>query len=135
MPNRKTKLNAYQYKDPRDSGMKKVKLFRKAHNEIFPKRKVKWAQRYEYYIDDNKVTMLRLTNFFGKAYVVGAAPLGIILYGAITYFKEASDVFNEKKKGAFVQETIFKGRNGTYEKFADKVGYQTEQHVTQEDIN
>lgn len=131
MPN----LNSYEYKDPTDFGMKKVRLSRKAHNEIFPKRKVKWAQRYEYYIDDNKVTMLRLTNFFGKAYVVGVAPLGIILYGAITYFKEASDVFNEKKKGAFVQETIFKDRNGTYEKFADKVGYQFKQHVTQEGIN
>lgn len=131
MPN----FNSYEYKDPADFGMKKVSLSRKSHNEIFPKRKVKWAQRYEYYIDDNKVTMQRLTNFWGKLYVVGVAPLGIILYGAITYFKEASDAFNEKKKGAFVQETIFKGRNGTYEKFADKVGYTSKQDLTQKDAN
>lgn len=131
MPN----FNSYEYKDPADFGMKKVSISRKLHNEIFPKRKVKWGQRYEYYIDDDKLTMQRLTSFLGKSYIIIIAPLGIILYGAITYFKEASDVFNEKKKGAFVKETIFKGRNGTYEKFADKIGYKSNQDLKQKDVN
>lgn len=116
-------FSTYKYKDPVEFGMTKISISRKQHNEIFPLRKVHWMQKYHYYIDDNKMTMQRLTSFFGKIYTICIAPLAVIMYGVITYYKEASDVFNEKEKGKFVEETIFKGRNGTYEKFADAVGF------------
>lgn len=122
----------YQYKDPVDYGMKRVKLSRKDHDLIFPKRKLNLFQRYEYYIDDNKLTMQSYTNFLGKTWAIVIAPVAIIFYGAITYFKEAHEVFNERKKGAFVEETVFKGRNGSYEKVAHAVGFK---YTTKEEVS
>jgi hypothetical protein len=117
-------FSTYQYKDPVEFGMTKVSISRKQHNEIFPLRKVHFMQKYHYYIDDNKMTMQCLTSFLGKTYAICIAPLAVIMHGVISYYKEVSDVLNEKEKGKFVEETIFKGKkDGTYEKFADTVGF------------
>lgn len=91
--------------------MKKVHLSKKEHNRVFPRRPKLWSDSYEYYIDDDKAIVFKLTSKLAKAYVILMAPFGILMCGIPTYFREASDCFNEKKKGKFVEDIFYKHKN------------------------
>nr|WP_145401713.1 hypothetical protein [Paenibacillus xylanexedens] len=99
----------YTYRNPVERGYKRFKLSKKQHNYLFPKRKMKWNTRYEYYYNDERVIMQRFTSFTAIVVTTILFPV-LILFAGLSNFKEAITemkwLFNEKKYGKFSEDWI-----------------------------
>lgn len=105
----------YKYKCPTEYGMKKVKVTRKQHNEMFNKRKLKWGQRAEYYIDleKDRGEIHFFANNLGIIVTILLFPM-LVLINGIGNIKELideySEFFNKKEKGAFTKDSFSPSR-------------------------
>lgn len=108
----------YVYEDPCTKGYKRFSLTAKQHDEIFPARKRKWSNYYEYYISDDKVAIHCLTSIPAKMAAVLSFPI-VVLFGGLgnikEIFKEYGDLFHEKERGKFVADEMW-SRSDAYQK-------------------
>jgi len=75
------------YKDQVKDGYIQVKLSKKQHNELFAKRRIKFGQKYEYYLSDNEFIMYSFPNIFMVLLITLAFPI-LVLINGIKDFKE-----------------------------------------------
>jgi len=98
----------YKYKNKIDMGYKQIFLSRKNHNELFSKRRIKFFQKYEYYIQDNSFIMERYINIFGKVIMTFLFPVTVFLslkdIKKIT--REYAGLLKQKKYGSFVSDSV-----------------------------
>lgn len=100
---------AYKYKNPIDRGFKKVKFTKKQHNELFPRRKIRFGEKYEYYLSDR---WLELYCFYGIPIIILNTllfPILILLHGLTNIkevFKDVISLYNQKDKGSFTSDSI-----------------------------
>lgn len=127
----------YTYDDPLDRGYKQFKLTKKQHNKLFPKRKIKWNTRYEYYFNKDRVILQRFTSY--KAIILTTVMFPVlILFAGLYNIKEAITelkcMYNEKKYGKFSEEWITKGqfRKGDDEKYWEIINLIGEESVVVE---
>ncbi|QWU14232.1 hypothetical protein SAMN04487895_101522 [Paenibacillus sophorae] len=101
----------YKYDNLLDIGYKQIYLTKNQHNSIIKRRKKNWKNRYEYYLNDDRVIM---QEFSSKRLIT----LNILLYpvlvlmAGLSNFKELNRdlkrLFNEKKCGSFSEDWISK---------------------------
>lgn len=119
-------MSAYKYHDPVDKGYVKFKLSKKQHNEIFKYRQIKWNERYDYYYNDEKIIMHKLTNRKAVVMCTLFFPIAIIFEGLIN-IKEAwmdlKKLYNQKEYGSFVSEHVWK-KEQKYKQIMDIVEIQ-----------
>ncbi len=99
----------YKYKDRIEDGYKRFYLTKKEHNKLFPKRKVKWIFKYEYYISENRIILDKFTSLRAKIFNVVMFPVVIFLEGFLNFKDIARDykkMFNEKKYGSFSSDYV-----------------------------
>ncbi len=114
----------YEYKSPTEQGFFEVTLTRKQHNELFPNRKTRWFERYEYYLSDNCFKMHRFTNWIGITIETVLLPLGILLHGIMNTKEILHDhkrLRNQKKYGSFVEEAVWNRYNDKPNEKFDKI--------------
>jgi hypothetical protein len=100
---------AYQYKNPLDLGYTKFALSKKQHNELFPKRKMLWHDRYEYYYNEKMIMLHRFTNWKGILVNTVLFPLSVLLHGVIHFkeiWRELYRQFHQKETGDFISEHV-----------------------------
>lgn len=111
----------YVYKNPLKNGYKQFKLSKKQHNEIFKHGKLRWIDRCEYYYNDNDILIHKFASLFAKILVTVMFPINILMYG-LKNFKEIiteyKEMYNEKKYGSFVSDSIPSNAD-TYKKVID----------------
>ena len=104
-------MGEYIYINPEDKGFKKIKLTKKQHNKLFPKRKIKFGENYEYYISDDYFEMHR---FYGTIIIILNTilfPVLLLFYGLSNFketFNDVSSLYHQKKTGSFVSDTVWK---------------------------
>ena len=110
-------MSEYKYTSPLDDGYKQIFLTKNQHNRLFLYRKMRWCDRYEYYINDEKLIVHRFVNVFGIIVMTLLFPVSIFNAG----FQNAKDVslelkhmYSQKKYGVFSSDVCYKGSN-TYE--------------------
>ena len=114
----------YKYKDPREMGFKKVKISKKDHNKLFPKNKVGFFQRYEYFLHEEigQIITHKYTSYKIFIWIIPVTPFAIFWHGFKEYISEVKDIINEKEKGHFVATSIYKNRGpNTYDNFLKMV--------------
>jgi hypothetical protein len=107
-------LSKYQYTNPIDKGYTKFILTKKQHNEIFKNRQMKWMGKCEYYYNENQIIIHSFTNW--KAILLSTIlfPVFVLLHGIANInevWKELLSLYNQKEKGSFVSEHIWKTEN------------------------
>jgi hypothetical protein len=104
----------YKYDDPLETGHKRFYLTKKQHNELFKFRKIRWADKYEYYYNEHHIILHKFTNMRAKILATLAFPFMIIIHGVVNFnelIKDYKRLYNEKKYGSFVSDHISKGSN------------------------
>jgi hypothetical protein len=105
----KTSDYKYKYTDPIDSGFTKFKLTKKQHNEIFPKRKIKWTNKYEYYYNERTIILHEFINWKTVLLVTILFPVIILLEGLMNIkesWKDFVKLYKQKESGSFVSEHV-----------------------------
>ena len=99
----------YQYQK---QGYTQFKLTKKQHNKLFPKRKIKWLDRYEYYYNEHLIILHRFANTKGIIVITLLFPISVLLYG-FSNIKDVLDelkhAYNQKKYGSFTSDSVPKG--------------------------
>jgi hypothetical protein len=115
-------LSKYKYTDPVDSGFTKFKLTKKQHNEIFPKRKIKWTDRYEYFYNKHSILLHKFASWKAVLLSTILLPLIILLEGIANIkdiWREIVGLYKQKELGKFVPERIWKKENNKYQQVMD----------------
>ena len=110
------KSNEYKYINPLDKGYKQFTLTKKQHNEFFNYRKITWADRYEYYYNENRIIIHRFVNWKGILCATLTFPVVVLLNGVVNFksiWKELIDLYNQKESGSFSSDSVHGAR---YEK-------------------
>lgn len=101
----------YKYSDPMERGLTKFKLTKKQHNEIFPKQRINWTYRCEYYYNEHKVLIHKFTSWRAVILSTILFPLAVLMYG-IGNIKEIYmdhyKLYHQKKYGTFVSDHVGK---------------------------
>lgn len=95
----------YNYKDPAESGFKKIKLTRRQHNYLFKYRPRKWYQRVEYYISPEKFRMEIYTGRVAIFLIVALFPVNFLMAGLSNIgelLRDYKRLLNERGCGAFI---------------------------------
>jgi len=107
----------YEFKYTKENGYLQVQVSKKDHNTIFKYRQIKWYQKYEYFLNKERghFVMIRLTSLAGKLVNILCYPVIILLHGLANYKEvnqEISDQWNEKERGKFVIDDLYKDQEG-----------------------
>jgi len=116
-------MSNYKYKNPLDDGYKQFKLTKKQHNKLFKYRQIKWCDRYEYYYNEQEIIMHRYVNLMAIIIETLLFPIYVLLHGFVNIKelnKEYKEIFNQKKYGAFVGDSISR-ESDTYQKVIDVI--------------
>jgi hypothetical protein len=89
------------------SKIMKVKLSKKLHNELFPRRKYNIFQKYEYELYENHLTMKRYINVFGKIFLVLVFPINVLIEGFLEAYKETKHMLFQNKYGSWCGDTVY----------------------------
>lgn len=101
----------YKYDNLLDMGYKQVYLTKEQHNAIIKRRKKNWKNRYEYYLNDDRIIV---QEFSSKVLIILSVLLYpvSVLFAGLSNFKELNRdmkrLFNEKRCGAFFEDWITK---------------------------
>lgn len=68
-------MTDYKYISLLDNGYKQIYLTKKQHNSIFCHRKIRWNDKYEYYINNDNVIIHRYVNVIGIFVMVLSFPM------------------------------------------------------------
>jgi len=101
-------MNNYSYSNPTSIGFKKVSFSRKQHNILFPNRKLKWCNYYEYYFNGNTLLLHEFVNIYGIIAFLFLYPLYVIYAGFANIndvHKEYKFMINQKKYGYFSSDS------------------------------
>ena len=98
----------YKYEDPLERGYQKIFLTKKQHNELFPKRKMRWHDKYDHYIKEDDFLMECTKN---KLFIVMATlllPLVMLLslIQSKEIFNEYKSLFKQKSLGNFTLDNL-----------------------------
>ncbi|OMD76872.1 MULTISPECIES: hypothetical protein [Paenibacillus] len=101
----------YKYDDLLDSGYELIHLTKKQHNSIIKRRKKNWKNRYEYYLNEDRVIMQEFSSRLLITLNIILYPI-LVLMAGFSNFKDLNRdlkrLFNEKKYGSFVEDWITK---------------------------
>ncbi|GLT20434.1 hypothetical protein GCM10007938_42190 [Vibrio zhanjiangensis] len=108
---------SYQFKYTEENGYQQVKVSKKDHNATFKYRQIKWSQRYEYYLNEERghFVMIRLTSLPAKLVSILCYPVIVLLHGLVNYKEinqEISDQWYEKVRGRFVADDCYRNQKG-----------------------
>ncbi len=115
---------SYIYEDPLNKGYKQFKLTIKQHNELFPKRKKTWKNKFEYYYNDNLILLHNFVSWLTIMLNVILFPAIVLMNGFINIKEILIDykqIFNQKKYGSFVSDSISSDTE-TYDKVMKIIG-------------
>lgn len=100
----------YEYSDPVENGFIKIKLSRKQHNKLFPKRVKRFSDHYDYYISDGEFVMHRTATLFYKIWITLLFPI-VVIFGGLGNVKEImaeyGDLYHEKERGTFMSDSCW----------------------------
>lgn len=103
----------YEYKNPLDRGMLKVKVPKERHNSVFlySKRTLfkPLFSRYHYYADDRSMLIELMPTLLTKVLCTALLPLTIFVYGIANYKELVRDVkrtWCPRKYGAFTADEV-----------------------------
>ena len=114
-------MSSYVYKDSQEHGYIKFKLTTKQHNELFPKRKKRIFDRWEYYYGKNDILLHKYINVVGVAFLTLCFPIIVIVEGFSKTKNEFKQLYNQRKLGRFIPDTLTSGTN-TYREVAKIIG-------------
>jgi hypothetical protein len=101
----------YKYDNLIDMGYKQVHLTKKQHNTIVKRRKKNWKNRYEYYLNEDRIIVQEFSSKILIILSVLLYPISV-LFAGLSNFKELNRdlkrLLNEKKYGSFSEEWITK---------------------------
>ena len=99
----------YKYKNPINNGYKRFYLSKKAHNKLFPKRKINMFKKNEYYIlEDKQIIIYSFLTLFGKLLTTIILPIAILINLSDikdTIYDYKRSLF-QKKYGTFTSDII-----------------------------
>lgn len=101
---------AYEYKDPCARGYLRVKLSRADHNRLFPRRRISWQHRFEYYLSDTDFLMHRFASYQVVVLSLVIFPVSLIFYGLANFkevLREHASLISPKKYGGFSADQVW----------------------------
>lgn len=108
---------SYKFKYTKDSGYQQVQMSKKDHNTIFKNRQIRWHQKYEYFLNEERghFVMICLTSLTCKLVSILGYPVMVLLHGLANY-KEINqyiiDQWHEKEKGKFISDNAYRNQDG-----------------------
>jgi hypothetical protein len=96
----------YTYQSPLEKGYTRIKVSKKLHNELFPKRKTKWHSKYHYYIKDNTLIIEKYLNVFAKLITVVLFPVIVLGVGIPEAYRELKRNLFQRKYGSFSSDGV-----------------------------
>lgn len=113
---------SYVYESPIAKGYMKIPVTVKKHNQIFPLRKRKIGANVEYYYQPESQTMKiqYFTSAWAKAAIItlGFIP-SIFLQGIPQTIRDTADLIYERRRGKFVEDTLWLGHEKPHKGLAD----------------
>lgn len=99
----------YQYKNPLDHGYRKIFFTKKQHNELFSKRRIRWFDKYDYYINRDHFIMECSYNTLFIIFATIALPFVCLLslINIKEILKEYTRLYKQKEKGNFSMDDVY----------------------------
>jgi hypothetical protein len=110
------------YKNPEDNGFQRVKLSKKQHNALFPHRKITWKCVFDVYLSEDKLVLQSRVRLLLKMFAVIIFPWMVLTEGLKDSIQIYSDLFYEKEKGSFIEESIW-ANTDKYKQFITETGW------------
>ena len=103
----------YEFKYTKDNGYREATLSNKLQDKLFKYRKSSYKTKYVYFVNEDigVIQMCAFCPMYLKIIGTLLYPIWLLLYGVGNYKevnKEISDVWNEKERGKFSGDTIWK---------------------------
>lgn len=108
---------SYVFKYTEANGFKQVYVSRRDHNQMFKNRKIKWHEKYEYFLNQEigQFVMINLTNTPAKLLSTALYPVALILNGVVNYKelnREICRMWNQKETGSFYGDASYSRQDG-----------------------
>lgn len=92
-------------------------MSKKAHNSMFEYRQIRWCDKYEYYLNEERghFVMIRLTNLFARVLLTTYYPVIVLLEGIVNYKqvnKEIGDMWYQRERGRFSGDDSYRSQDG-----------------------
>ena len=99
----------YKYTAPEKIGMRKVKLSKKDHNELFKRRKRRIFDHYDYYVGEDTFLMERTLSWFSIIIYTLILPFVCLasLIECKNTFNDWKSLFKQKEKGKHISNIIY----------------------------
>lgn len=100
----------YEYESPVTHGAEVIRVSRKEHNQIFPKRKQRFGMKVEYYFfrEHHTLKIQYFISWWAKALLMTIAFIPAVLIDGIPRtIKAFGDAIHERKRGKFQEDVIF----------------------------
>jgi hypothetical protein len=101
-------MKKYIYRSPEEDGYKRVQFDSTLHNTLFPRQKIRWCDRYEYFLLDEgeraDFRFDRFTGILGILVLVLVYPLNLLMSGLGEFKqvnKEYRGLFRQHETGSF----------------------------------
>lgn len=97
---------SYTFRYTEENGYKRVHISKKDHNALFINRQIKWSDKYEYLLNEEKghLVILRLRSLPVKVFITAFYPIILLLHGLANFEEVNKDIinlWNQKKSGSF----------------------------------
>jgi len=108
---------SYEFQYTKENGYQQVQVSKKDHNAMFEYRQIKWYQKYEYYLNEERghFVMICLTSVSAKLVNILGYPVMVLLHGLANYKdinQYLSDMWNEKERGKFSGDDSYRRQEG-----------------------
>lgn len=101
----------YQYKDPLTQGYRRVRLSKAQHNNLFPNRKIKWTDKYEYYLSEDMFLLHKYLSLPAVVLNILLFPISLLCFGLSNFkdvLREHKEILSQKKYGKFSGDACYK---------------------------
>lgn len=107
----------YEFQYTKENGYQQVQVSKKDHNAMFEYRQIKWYQKYEYFLNEERghFVMICLTSLPAKLVNILGYPVMVLLHGLANYKEinqEISDQWHEKERGHFSGDDSYRRQEG-----------------------
>lgn len=108
---------SYVFKYTEANGFKQVNVSKRDHNQVFKNRRIKWYEKYEYFLNEetDQFVMINLTNLPAKLLSTALYPVALILNGVVNYKelnREIYNMWNQKETGSFSGDASYRRNDG-----------------------
>ena len=107
----------YEFQYTKENGYQQVKVFKKDHNAMYQYRQIKWFDKYEYYLNEERghFVMIRFMALPAVLLNTLAYPLLVLMNGLVNYKdinRSMRQIWNPKKLGSFSCDDAYSRQEG-----------------------